>query len=752
MATQPSGQFAAALSFVRRRWWALGLGAIGLVVLGIILLVATVGQVPIPDHVPGPQASKLLAADGTLVGTLHGVENRTIVPLSEIAPDFQHAVVSAEDRNFYNEGGVSVRGTLRALFADVQAGGAAQGGSTITQQYVRNAFPEVGRSKSIFRKLKEVVLAVKLGHRYPKDKVLEFYLNTVYFGRGAYGAETAAHAYFGKSAKDLTLPESAFLAGIIRSPENYQPQTNPAGVVRIQKVVLDNLVRDAKITPEQAAAAASQPLDFSHGVTGPTSARAAYFIEYVRRFLKDQAKLSDQDILTGGLTINTTLDLKMQDAAEAAISSTLNNANDPEAALVAMDNGGNVRAMVGGRQVTSTARAQGFNVAYQRSGNTGGRQAGSAFKPFTLASFVQEGYTINTQYPGPPKLQITSPQCRNLDGTPWSVSNFNNESFPSLDVTEATAHSVNTIYAQMIDQLTPKKVTAMAENVGGWSNLPQVCSITLGVAPVTPLEMARAYTTFAARGQRPDPLAVTKVTAPDGRVIFETAPHTTKELDPNVADTVNKVLTSVLDHGTAAGKGIGRPAAGKTGTTENQVDAWFVGYTPNLTAAVWMGFPPDPATGQTPAMTNVRGGPVTGGSFPATMWQKFMTAAVAGTPVSNFVQPTIGGKNPGASNGCSAQSTPCPPPPSVFNSPARICGPGGPAFDPGCVVAPSPSPAPTPSFSPLPAPSPTFVFSPLPSPSPRPSPSPSPIRSPSPLPSPSPNPSPRPSPSTRASP
>lgn len=729
--------------------------------LGLVALVVSAGQVPIPDHLPVPEASRVAATDGTLIGTLHGSENRTIVGLQDISPFLRQAAVSAEDRNFYHEGGFSPRGTMRALFTDVRSGGAAQGGSTITQQYVRNAFTEVGRGRNIIRKVKEVVLAVKLDRRFSKDKILEFYLNTVYFGRGAYGAEAASRAYFGKPAKDLTLGEASYLAGIIRSPESYQPDQNPAGVIRIRNVVLADMQRDGVISPADAAAAQAQQLDFSHGTTAATTARAAYFIEYVRRFLKDQVKLTDQEILTAGLQISTTLDLKMQDAAEKAISTTLDRPDDPEAALVAMDTDGNVRAMVGGRDLTNLTRAQGFNFAYQKSGSTGGRQAGSAFKPFTLAALVQDGYSIDSQLQGPAQIEIPSPQCRDPNGATWKVSNFAHEAFGSLNMTEATAHSVNTVYAQLVDLLGPKKVTQMAQQAGGWDNLQPVCSITLGTSSVTPLEMARAYSTFAGRGERPDPLAVTKVVASDGRVLFERTTHKERVLDPNLADTVNKVLTQVLDHGTAAGKGIGRPAAGKTGTTENQVDAWFDGYTPNLTAAVWMGFVPDPATGRTPAMTNVRGGPVTGGTLPATIWQKFMQQAVAGTPSASFVSPTITGRLLGAPAPCDPTSPSPSPSGSGSGSSCVTATASASAFPtPTFPALTTPAPAPTrdlvppPTSAPQPLPTPTPVRTPTPSPTaaPSPSPTPSPTPTPTPTKTPSPTPTPTPTPSSSTTP
>ncbi|MGH2704327.1 MAG: transglycosylase domain-containing protein [Actinomycetota bacterium] len=652
------GAQAPILAFLRRRWWLIGAVVVALGVIGLLALF--VGQVPVPNAVPGPQSTKLLAADGQLVGVLHGEQNRTLVPLSAISPNLAKAVVAAEDRAFYHHSGVSIRGILRAIFTNVRSGGIRQGGSTITQQYVRNAFVQVGRERTIFRKFKEVALSIKIERRYSKRKILEFYLNTVYFGRGAYGAEAASRTYFAKAAEDLTVSEAAFLAGAIRAPERFQ--SAPAAI-KIRNEVLGDMLRAHSIASDAAEAARREPMAFSESATRATS-RAAFFVEYVRRLLKDEFNLSDDTILRGGLEVHTTIDLKMQDSAERAVAETLDKPDDPEAALVAIDVQGNVKAMVGGRQFTSLERARGFNFAWQRSGKTGGRQPGSAFKPLTLAAFVQEGYSIESRFTGTPMLTIESPQCRNPDGSPWTVHNFDNDGFGAISVTDATVSSVNTVYAQMVDLITPQKVAGLAQKVGGWSGdlVQPVCSIALGTPAVTPLEMARAFAAFASGGERPEVMAVTKIIAPGGRVVAERQSRRETVLDRNVADTVNQVLQGVLTRGTAKGKGIGRPAAGKTGTTQNHVDAWFLGYTPTLVASVWMGFPPGP-DGAVPEMNKVHGRRVTGGSFPATIWQKFMTAALAGTKPVSFPAPTISGKV------LAPEPEPCPPdaPPPTDN-------------------------------------------------------------------------------------
>jgi len=676
---------------VKQYWWLIAGAVIALVFVGVII--SFIGAVPLPQAAKGAQSSKILAADGQLIGTLHGEQNRSIVPLDQISPYLRNAVIAAEDRGFYTHPGVSLKGILRAAFANFAGGGVRQGGSTITQQYVRNAFAQVGRERTFFRKIKEVTLAVKLERKYSKNKILEFYLNTVYFGRGAYGCEAAARTYFKKPAKDLTLGQSAYLAGIIRSPQRFQIDQVKTAATGIRDLVVGEMQDAGSIQPAEAAAAKKEDLaaDFRPGASVEfDSPKGAYFVEYVRRRLGYEFHLNDGEILGGGLTIQTTLDMRMQDAAESAVSSVLNKPDDPEAALVAMDPQGMVKAMVGGRDVKNFARARGTNFAANfRDTDTGGRQPGSAFKPFALAAMVDEGKSINSQFPGPAKITISSPRCRNADGTPWEVNNFEKESFGLIDITTATVNSVNTVYAQMMDKVvTPAKFVSIAGKAG--ITIPRSdsgCALALGTSDVTPFEMARGYTTFATRGKRPDPLTILKITAPDGKVIAEKKPKLERALDQNVSDTVSYVLKENIKRGTGKDAQIGRPAAGKTGTTEKYANAWFAGYTPELTAVVWMGFPPDP-TGRIPEMTNVHGRKVNGGSFPAAIWKKFMAEATKGLKATDFVQPQITGEV------ISPAPTPCPPAPSP--------DPNSPADRSNCLPSPKPSPSPSPLETPGP--------------------------------------------------
>lgn len=721
-------------------WVLIGSLVGGISVVGALAVVFFTVSVPLPDAAPGGSATEVLDANGDLIGALKGEQKRKIVPLDQIAPSLRDAVVATEDRRFYEHSGISPRGMVRALFTNAQAGGLSQGGSTITQQYARNAYGRVGTEKTIARKLREIAVARKVEQRYSKDKILEFYLNTIYFGRGAYGAEAAALTYFKKPAQDLTLNESAYLAGAIRAPERFQPDEDPQAVVRIRNEALSDLVATGKLTRAEADAVEAEDVLglFKLGETELDDSKAGFFMEYVRRLLRtEEFGFTDAELLGGGLRIETSLDLEMQAAAEEAVLSVMDQPDDPEVALVAMDPQGYVRAMIGGREVNDRVRALGFNYAANvGTEGEGGRQAGSAFKPLALASYLEQGEKITRKFKGPAQITIDEPLCRSADGGPWTVSNFDGEGYGTLDVARATTNSVNTVYAQiMAEVVTPREFIATARELGiAIPSRDEGCALTLGTTPVTPMEMARAYATFSARGRRPEVLAIVRVTGPGGEILVESEPRTQRALDTEVADTVNQVLQGVVNSGTARGARIGRPAAGKTGTTQNHLDAWFAGYTPDLTAVVWMGYTPD-ESGKIRLMNSVHGRRVTGGSFPATIWKSFMQTALKGTKATNFVKP------PGQQKIPTAAPTPSCPEGTVTGGDG-LCEPATPlpaASVPEFSSDPLPAFTTTPDIPPLP---------PRPRPSPtRPSPTPTATASPKPSPSPSPSPTPTPSPS-----
>lgn len=625
-------------------WMAAGFALAVIGIAGVTRLMTA----PLPEMQKPAESSKMLAADGQVIATLHGEENRTIVPLEQISPQLQVALVSTEDREFFEHRGMSLRAIIRAARANLRGGEIQQGGSTLTQQLVRNTMPDIGKDRTYVRKMKEVFWAVRLEREMAKPQIMERYLNTVYFGRGAYGAEAAARTYFKVSAAELTTGQAAYLAGMIRSPERYQIDRNLEGSVALRDRVLTGMEAGGYLEPQEAAAGRAEDLraQFKPGMTIEVdSPRAGYFVEYVRRILIRDFGLNDEQILAGGLQIHTTLDLKAQDAAESAVRSTLDRPDDPEVALVAMDPQGRVRAMVGGREVDNIDRSRGFNFAADVNATGGGRQAGSAFKPIALAAFLDDGKSLSSTFSGASPIELNSPQCKNADGKPWKVGNYGNASYGAMDITSATLSSVNTVYAQIMDNVvTPNKFMEIAGKTG--ISIPEYdagCALALGTTDVTPMEMARAYTTFAQRGDRPETLVVTKITRPNGEVLAERKPRIEHTLETNVADSVNYVLERNVQSGTGTGARIGRPAAGKTGTTQNFANAWFAGYTPELTAVVWMGFAPNP-DGTIPEMTRVRGKQVTGGSFPATIWKKFMVEALEGTKGTDFRRPKFGGE------------------------------------------------------------------------------------------------------------
>jgi penicillin-binding protein 1A len=389
--------------------------------------------------------------------------------------------------------------------------------------------------------------------------------------------------------------------------------------------VLDAMTATGDITAAEAAAAQDAPLDtVAHQVEDEvTSPGSAYFVEYVRQWAIDQ--FGEDSVYGGGLQISTTLDPRLQTAAEQAVAGVLDRPDDPAAALVSVDASGAIRALVGGRDFATNE----VDYALGAQGGGTGRQPGSTFKPFVLAAAIEAGVPLDQTFAAPPAIELET------DSGPWKVSNYGGESFGHLDLAEATASSVNTVYAQLMQLVGPDKVADLANRVGIESDLDPVPSLVLGTEEVSPLEMASSYMTFARRGTRIDPFAVTKVTDAGGEVAYEAHPDAERVMDEGDADGVNAVLRGVIDHGTGTAADIGVDAAGKTGTTQEYGDAWFVGYTPAIGAAVWMGYP----EGSAHAMTAVHDRKVTGGSFPAQIWQRYMAAAVDGIDSGTFTEP-----------------------------------------------------------------------------------------------------------------
>jgi penicillin-binding protein 1A len=558
------------------------------------------------------QTTVLLAADGSQLARLHGAQDRTAVTLDKVPRTLRDAVVATEDRRFYEHDGVDLVGMLRALVSDVTGGG-MQGGSTITQQYVKNAY--LTSEKTLDRKVDEARMAIELEHTLTKDQILERYLNTIYYGHGAYGVASATRVYFGKPVDKLTLAESAMIAGVIRSPGRFSPYLDAAAAKARRDLVLGLMLDQGKISQADHDAAVATPIALA-GLKRAAGA-APWFVEWVRGQLVE--RFGSAEVLRGGLTVKTTLEPKMQASAEKAVAAVLDGKDDPAAAIVAVEPGtGAVRALVGGRDTS-----QHFDIATQ-----GRRQPGSAFKPFVLATALSRGVSPRQRY------DSSSAALRLPEGGSWQVSGPGDG---LVSVTVATQKSVNPVFARLILATGAQPVVDMAHTLGITSDIEAVPAIALGGLRqgVSPLEMADAYATLAAGGRKAEPYALQTVTGPDGTILFEAKPAAKKAISPALAWLVTDILTGVIDRGTGTAADIGRPEAGKTGTTQNNGDAWFVGYVPQLAASVWVGYP-DAAR----PMTDVHGTAVTGGTLPARIWKRFMEGALAGTPTRDFPRPT----------------------------------------------------------------------------------------------------------------
>ncbi|MCW3036857.1 MAG: penicillin-binding protein family [Actinobacteria bacterium] len=669
---------------------------------------------PPPVTLPQPQAttnaatSHIYAADGSLLASLHAQYNREPVALDQMATSLQQAAVSSEDSRFYQHSGIDLKSIFRALLADVRAKTAVQGGSTITEQYVKNAY--TGNQRSLFRKFREALVAAQLERTYSKSKILESYLNSTYFGEGAYGAEAAAQTYFNKHAAQLTLSESAELVGVIPAPEAYSPFSHPQQAEERRLTVLQRMRAAGVITENQLAVArAIKPVLVASKVQ---VIRFPWFVDAVQRYLSQ--RYGDKAVFSGGLEVTTTLDPAMQTQAESVIAKTLNRPDDPYASLASVDpRTGYVTAIVGGRDYS----AEKFNIAIQ-----GRRQPGSSFKPFVLVAALERGLTAGTTLPGPSTICLPAwkPDCH--------VSNFDNESFGPISLETATIHSVNTFYAQLVLQVGPDKVVDAARRMGipgpawlpGRSSCKQTAndrcptllealpSIALGSEEVTPLEMASAYATLAAGGTYRQPKVVSRVTDGTGQLLESGPSDPVQAVSPDVAFAATTLLQEVITRGTGTAATIpGRPAAGKTGTATDFRNAWFVGYTPDLATSVWMGY-----RDANKAMRGIHGvAQVTGGTLPAAMWSAYMTAALAGVPATPFVAPISQPPDSGFRLPVLPAPTPSPEPsvtatvtPTVTPSVTATVTPGRPTATASVPVLPwpfgPPSPVPSPSRSP----------------------------------------------------
>ena len=525
----------------------------------------------------------------------------------------QDATIAIEDQRFYHHGGVDYEWILRAAIADIKAGKAIEGGSTITQQLVRNLY--VGRQRTLARKIREAKLAAELEKRHSKQWILESYLNSVPYGtvdgQTAVGVEAAAQVYFAKKAKNLTVAESALLAGLPQAPSELNPFQNPKAALDRRNEVLSKMAKLGYITQAQAAQAAAQPLKVKHGHLY-TRIREPFFFDYVKQELIDRFGVNT--VQKGGLKVYTTIYPSLQQAGRDAIDSTLPYSTDPTSAIVAIDpRTGYIRAMAS----SSTYKHKQFNLAAQ-----GHRQPGSAFKVFVLTTAIKRGVNPNsTVYVSRP-LFLNTP-----DYGQWRVQTYGQTYGGAMTLVRATLRSDNTVYAQLDLDLGPKSVADTAKEMGITTKLDGYPAEGLGGLKrgVSPLEMANAYATLASGGMRNKPIAIKRVVFPGGAAEDLGKPKRERVLPEQVAYEVTKILKMNVQSGTGTRANIGCPAAGKTGTTDNFNDAWFVGFTPHLSSATWVGYP-----NALREMRSVHGISVAGGTFPAEIWHKFMLTAKGG--------------------------------------------------------------------------------------------------------------------------
>ena len=573
---------------------------------------------------PPPARSVVRAADGSVLAVLHGDQDRVVVPLSAVPMTVRDAVLAIEDARFYAHGALDLRGIARAAVADVASGHIRQGGSDLTQQYVKNVV--TGDRRSLHRKLVEALDAMQLQRHVSKDQILAAYLNRVYFGDGVYGIAAAAEHYFSRPVGRLTLAQAASLAGTIANPERYRPTGGPVARARRDQV-LDRMAAVGFASPARVAAAKRQPLR-------PRLHREAvhfpYFVDDVTRALLDDHALDRalgpagsaarrRAVFEGGLRVATTLSPADQHLAEQAVTGRLAGVG-LGGALISLDPAsGAVVAMVGGRDFASSK----VNLATGQGG--GGFPPGSSFKVFYLVAALEQGIPVSTSFDTASPTTVTAPACP----AGYSVHNAEPASPGRIALAQATAESVNTYFAQLMVRVGTANAIRVARRMGITSPLRDYCSLVLGTENVTPLELASAYATLAAGGIHCQPATITRITGPTGRVLFDGRPSCRRVLDPQVAAAAVDILRGVVGPGgTGYRAAIGRPVAGKTGTTTSFADAWFTGFTPQLATSVWVG---DPLR-QTPMRTQFNGGPVYGGTFPALIFHDYMAAALAAPP------------------------------------------------------------------------------------------------------------------------
>jgi membrane peptidoglycan carboxypeptidase len=602
-------------------------------VAGSVLFALAYFTVEIPDAnaYVNSQATVFQYSNGEEIGRV-GTQNRQIVPLAKIPLNVRHAVLAAEDQSFYSNKAFSITGILRAIVNNLK-GGSLQGGSTITQQYAKTAF--LTPSRTIQRKIKELVIAIKLENQLSKDQIFESYLNTIYFGRGSYGVMTASQQYFNRDVDQLTNAQAAVIASILRSPGLYDPAFKEGNAERLAnrfEYVKNNMVESGWLTKEEAAKM-KMPAIAPRATSGQLSGPKGHIIEAVQ---KELAKLGfDQEqLLVGGLVIKTTLDQKAQQSAVDAVNKFYpkDAPADLRIGLIAIRPGtGEVLAMYGGRDYLERQLNDGTQSI---------AQAGSTFKPFALVAALEQGIPLTSMWNG------DSPQTFDDAGKPYEVFNYGNEGWGQIDLLYATKHSVNTIFVPLGIKVGPDNVVDVARRAGIPESVAMMPtpSVVLGTSSPHVIDVANAYATFAAQGIKSKPYLVSQVIGSNKGVLYEATPQTEEVFSKEVMADLTYALKGTITGGTgAAALGLGRPVAGKTGTSQSNASAWFSAYTPQIAASVALF-----RDNATQSLNGIGGmTSVTGGSFPARIWTQFMKGALKGEPIMDFPAPAnIGGLDP----------------------------------------------------------------------------------------------------------
>ncbi|MFB7494599.1 transglycosylase domain-containing protein [Streptomyces sp. NPDC056161] len=644
-------------------------GALGLAAKGSVK-----GFDEIPDNLKSPQLSQrttILDNQGQQIATVYS-RDRTVVDIKDISPYMQKAIVAIEDSRFYQHGAIDLKGVLRAVNKNAQSGGVAQGASTLTQQLVKNYFIEEAgddptkvaqaTQQTLGRKIKELKYAIQLEEKLGKKKILENYLNITFFGEQAYGVEAASERYFSKHAKDLNLQESALLAGIVQSPSRYDPVNDEAEATKRRNTVLQRMAEVGDISRQEADKAMKAPLGLhvSQPKNGCITAvkGASFFCKYVENvFLsdpvfgktkEDRAKIWNR----GGLTIRTTLDPQAQESVQTSLKDHVNQSDKVAAAATLVQPGtGKILGMGQSRPYGYGKNETEYNYSVDRDmgGSNYGFPTGSTFKPFVAAAAVEGGKPATQEYSSPYKMKYPSPVQR-CESQPYvntkgeTVENENKSEVGPFRMKDAMAKSVNTYFVQLISDIGLCPVVNMTDSLhvvqGNGDKLPEQPAIALGSVGLSPLTMASAYAAFASDGTYCTPIAIESISQKIGneqKSLPVPKSTCTRAMNQKTADTVNTLLRGVVDSGTGKEAGLtDRESAGKTGTTDERKNAWFVGYTPNLSGAVWVGSPQQNVEMKNISIGGVYRPLVYGGEVPGPIWKDAMTGALQGKPVQNF--------------------------------------------------------------------------------------------------------------------